>query len=57
MTRAREYWLNYVLTCDILLTFVHRFEHYEEGDAAAQYGLPADDTHGTHFPDFEYTAL
>ncbi len=36
--------------------FVRRFEHYEEGDAAAQYGLPAEDMHGTHFPDFEYTA-
>ena len=33
------------------------FEHYEEGDAAAQYGLPAEDEHGIHFPDFEYTAV
>ncbi|KAH8996832.1 kinase-like domain-containing protein [Lactarius akahatsu] len=33
------------------------FEHYEEGDAAAQYGLPAEDVHGIHFPDFEYTAV
>lgn len=55
--RAREYWLNCVFICNILLTFVHSFEHYEEGDAAAQYGLPAEDTHGTHFPDFEYTAI
>jgi len=37
------------------------FEHYrhacQEGDAAAQYGLPAEDEHGIHFPDFEYTAV
>lgn len=55
--RAREYLLNYVLTCNVSSTFVHRFEHYEEGDAAAQYGLPAEDMHGDHFPDFEYSAI
>ncbi|KAI0001038.1 kinase-like domain-containing protein [Russula vinacea] len=32
-------------------------EAYEEGDAAAQYGLAAEDAHGVHFPDFEYTAV
>ena len=39
------------------LTFSHSFEQYEEGDAAAQYGLAAEDVHGIHFPDFEYTAV
>ncbi|KAH9965426.1 kinase-like domain-containing protein [Russula dissimulans] len=33
------------------------FEQYEEGDAAAHYGLPAEDLYGDDFPDFEYTAV
>jgi len=33
------------------------FEQYEEGDATAHYGLPAEDLHGNDFPDFEYTAV
>lgn len=35
----------------------YSFEQYEEGNAAAHYGLPAEDEHGSHFPDFEYTAV
>jgi protein kinase A len=32
------------------------FEAYAEDGAAMAYGLGADDPHGAHFPDFEYTA-
>lgn len=44
-----------LLTCADLCAY--SFEHYEEGDAASNYGLPAEDVHGIHFPDFEYTAV
>ncbi|KAI0034847.1 kinase-like domain-containing protein [Vararia minispora EC-137] len=32
------------------------FEAYAEDGVAMMYGLAADDPHGLHFPDFEYTA-
>ncbi|KAI0262222.1 kinase-like protein [Gloeopeniophorella convolvens] len=33
------------------------FEQYEEGNVVAEYGRAAEDVHGVHFPDFEYTAV
>jgi hypothetical protein len=54
--RAREYSITHVLLATADWRH-YSFEQYEEGDAAAHYGLPAEDVHGVHFPDFEYTAV